>query len=118
MRKLTFLTGAMLVLAFALAGGFSMPRAAWAFCYCDPNEPYSYTNLNWGQGVDCVAAQNNLRSYTSSEAYAACGGATQTCLGALINTSQCYWNGWSYQTGGYQEYKCKVCEPRPPREPY
>jgi hypothetical protein len=107
----------MLVLAFALVGGFSMPRAAWAICYCDPNEPYSSTSLHWSMGASCSEVQNDLLAQTANEAYGICGGSTQTCLGSLI-ANGCYWTGEYWDMSGYREYKCKTCEPRPPREPY
>ncbi|HEX9945776.1 MAG TPA: hypothetical protein VGG03_27530 [Thermoanaerobaculia bacterium] len=120
MRKLALLTGALLVLVLALVSGFSTARPAWAICYCDPNESYSYTNINWGLGTNCTEAQNDLLAETATEAYGYCGGSTKTCLGNLIITTPCGWV-WDghYQVNGYREYKCKVCEPidREPRVP-
>ncbi|HEX9945778.1 MAG TPA: hypothetical protein VGG03_27540 [Thermoanaerobaculia bacterium] len=119
MRKLTLLTGAILALVLALISGLSTARPAWAICYCDPYEPYSQTNYYWGIGSTCTDAYNNLVANTNNEAYQACGGSTKTCLGDVVVTGQCWWNGWAWQWSGYRQYKCKVCEPidREPRVP-
>ncbi|HEX9945773.1 MAG TPA: hypothetical protein VGG03_27515 [Thermoanaerobaculia bacterium] len=110
MRKLTLLTGALLVTVLALAGGLSTPRAAWAICYCETYDDYA-TMMNWGMGVDCAAAHTDLLNHVNAEARADCGGTTYTCLGTLVITTQCWWNGSQYQEDGYRYYSCKVCGP-------
>ena len=112
MRKLTLLTGALLVLALAVAGGLSGAKPAWAICLCDPNEPYTTTGPNWGKGTSCSAAHTNLSSLTATEANADCGGITKTCMGSVIVTGACHSiGGGMFQEDGYREYKCKVCGP-------
>ena len=113
MRKLTLLTGALLVLALAVAGGVATPRAAWALCYCDPYEPYAQA-WGWGKGTDCTAAHNDLINQTSAAARADCG-TIYTCFGNLVITGACHSiGGGMYQEDGYREYKCKVCGPISP----
>lgn len=111
MRKLTLLSGTLLILALALMSGLSSPKPAWALCYCDPYEPYSYTPQNWGKGTSCSAAHSDLLARTAADARADCG-ATNTCLGNLIITGPCTdIGGGMYREDGYREYKCKVCGP-------
>lgn len=118
MKKLTLLTGA-LVLALAVAGGFTNPQAAWAVCFCNANTPYSQTPIFWGKGTDCISATDNLRSNTAAAAYQSCGSTSQTCLGDLIITWGCGYigSGGYYQINGYQLYKCKECTDINPRDP-
>ncbi|HEX9945771.1 MAG TPA: hypothetical protein VGG03_27505 [Thermoanaerobaculia bacterium] len=120
MRKLTLLTGALLVTMLALAGGLSTPRTAWALiCSCLTNNDYT-TTMNWGMGSDCTAAHNALVSHVNAEAFANCGSSTQTCLGELVITSnpQCWFNDaptvMMYQEDGYRYYSCKECREREP----
>lgn len=112
MRKLTALVGALLVLVLAVAGGFSTPQAAYAICYCDPNDAWLETPNSIGTGSNCTEARNQLLANTANDAYAACGSAAQTCLGALRITWPCeYIGNNTYREMGYRLYKCKKCEP-------
>ncbi|HEX9945772.1 MAG TPA: hypothetical protein VGG03_27510 [Thermoanaerobaculia bacterium] len=117
MRKLTLLTGALLVTVLALAGSLSTPRAAWAICRCETFDDYT-TSMNWGMGADCTAAHNALLSHVNAEAFANCGGSTLTCLGTLVITGPCWFNNdpavMMYQEDGYRYYSCKVCGPIEP----
>ncbi|HEX9945774.1 MAG TPA: hypothetical protein VGG03_27520 [Thermoanaerobaculia bacterium] len=113
MRKLTLLTGALLVTVLALAGGLSTPNPAWAICFCPTNNDYT-TMMNWGMGADCTAAHNDLVSHVNAEAYANCGTSFQTCLGTLVITTSCWWNGSQFQEDGYRFYSCKECTEREP----
>lgn len=119
MRKLTLLTGSLLVLALALAGGITAPQAAWAICYCDPEEPFVQTTTNWGKGANCTEARNQLLANTAADAASACGSSTQACLGTLILTTACYEvSPGMFQEDGYRMYKCKTCtDPIDPIDP-
>ncbi len=114
MRKLALFTGSMLVVMLALAGGFSVPRAAWGVCRCETNNDY-LTTIHWGTGGNCTDAHNSLVQQVNQEAFDDCGGATKTCLGSLVITSPCP----NPSTGGIIEdgqryYSCKVCGPITP----
>ena len=115
MRKLTLLTGALLVTVLALAGGLSLPQPAAAICICETYNDTS-TAINWGKGSDCTAAHSQLVSLLNQEAFATCGGITATCLGEIVYTSnpQCFWNGMMWQEDGYRNFSCKVCGPITP----
>ena len=118
MRKLSLLTGALLVLALAVAGGLSTPQAAHAVCYC-PSGPYLETPNTWGKGTSCQAAHDQMVVNATNSAYAACGVASQTCLGNIVLTWGCQdLGGGMYQVDGVREYKCKECtDPIDPIDP-
>jgi hypothetical protein len=110
MRKLTLLTGSLLVLALALTSGLATPRAAWAFCYCDPNEAYTNTGNSWGKGADCTAAHNALVASLAAITSADCGGPTRVCGSPITIVTPCHLvDGGMYQEDGNMDYKCKVC---------
>lgn len=113
MRKLTLLTGALLVTVLALTGGLSLPKPAAAICICESYTDFTTAN-NWGKGADCTAAHNQLLSLVNQEAHADCGGITATCLGTLVIMTECHWNGMMWQEDGYRNYSCKVCGPITP----
>lgn len=111
MRKLTLLTGALLVLTLAMVGGLSSPKAAWAvICWCDSDGFFFWTPPNSGQGTSCTAAHTDLVAETAADAREDCGGNSNTCYGILHVTTPCYSiGGGLYQEDGYREYNCKVC---------
>jgi hypothetical protein len=110
LKKMTLLTGALLILGFAVAGSFATPRAAEAVCYCAWEEELSTPN-NWGKGTSCTAAHNDLLARTAVDARAGCGGATP-CLGPLNITTACHFlGGGMYEEDGYRDYACRACVP-------
>ena len=110
MRKLTALAGSVLVLVLAVGGGFWTPKAVWAVCYCDPEEPWQTTPLTWGVGTDCISADNNLRINLNTYIAADCGSAGLSCLGSLVITTACHQiSDTSWREDGYRFYKCKTC---------
>jgi hypothetical protein len=112
LKKMALLTGALLILGFAVAGGFATPRAAEAVCICAWDEQ-RFTGINWGKGTSCAAARDNLLTYTAAAARASCG--STPCLGELFVTIPCSSIGGGYfQINGYQEYYCRACAPIEP----
>ena len=115
MRKLTLLTGTLLAVVLAVAGGISAPQPAWAICYCDGVTPWYSTPINWGKGTSCAAAHADLEARTQSDAEEACGQPSMTCLGAVTVTGACRsLPGGMFQEDGYRLYKCKTCGPIDP----
>jgi len=109
LKRMTLLTGALLILGFAVAGGFAAPRTAEAVCICAWDEQ-RFTALQWGLGTSCAAARDNLLTYTAAAARASCG--STPCLGELFITTACYSRGGGqFQINGYQEYYCRACAP-------
>jgi hypothetical protein len=108
MRKLTLLTGALLVTVFALTAGLATPRAAHAVCFCDPNEMDVSTGTLTGHGSTCSAATTDLNTQLLAVTNASCGTPIKTCVDSST-TGSCTTSGGVASVPGSRLYKCKVC---------